>query len=494
MVYKVFIVEDEAAIRNRIKNWTFWNEGKFCLVGDAGDGEIALKRIQNNLPDILLTDIRMPFMDGLELARQIKLRYPQVHIVLLSGYNDFEYARQAIKIGVDEYVMKPITPDKLRQVLNEIAENLRIEQIKEVQDIQSQSVREGLQTNAEMWFAYALCHGQLDTDMAIKKAKEEYHLDLLAQYYCVIRLCGDVKEELLQATSTMRFRREDGTYCCILMEKSVRRIDEKLTALEEECHRQLVHLLVGSIQNKITGIARSYQEITSTENTHQIISGDLMQFDRECVTDFLQSGTVDQVEAFIAPFGANETFHSNLFRYFIMTSVMAEATSFIHQLEGQPKEVLSESFSLDAARLQQLDEWETLDFIRRILKKTVQYRDSANSRVSTVQKSLYYIGEHLSKCDLSLNEVAEYVGWSPNYFSSQFKKAVGVNFVKFVTEKRLEQAKQLLQTSNKPICEIAELVGFGTVPYFNTVFKRNLSITPNDYRLTQVHSADEIVK
>ncbi|MDD3336994.1 MAG: response regulator [Eubacteriales bacterium] len=116
-MYKVFLVDDEIAIREGIRNSVLWEEGDFSLVGEAPDGEIALPMLQDERPDILLTDIRMPFMDGMQLCKEVKRLMPWMKIIILSGYDDFNYARQAMSLGVQEYLLKPVTAKDLGEAL-----------------------------------------------------------------------------------------------------------------------------------------------------------------------------------------------------------------------------------------------------------------------------------------------------------------------------------------------------------------------------------------
>ena len=124
MLLKVFIVDDEIATREGIRSSFLWDDKNFTLVGEAPDGEIALPMIADEKPDVVITDIRMPFMDGLALSRAIRRSMPWIHIVILSGYSDFGYARQAISLGVEEYLLKPVTVDELRGVLERIRTKL----------------------------------------------------------------------------------------------------------------------------------------------------------------------------------------------------------------------------------------------------------------------------------------------------------------------------------------------------------------------------------
>ena len=125
---KVFLADDEIVIREGIRTSFPWSETEYQLVGEAPDGEIALSMIRDTKPDILITDIRMPFMDGLALCRVVRRQMPWIGIIILSGYDEFEYARQAIQLGVKEYMLKPITANELRQVLDRVNAQIKAEQ------------------------------------------------------------------------------------------------------------------------------------------------------------------------------------------------------------------------------------------------------------------------------------------------------------------------------------------------------------------------------
>lgn len=121
---KVFLVEDERVIREGFRDRIPWEQYGFRLVGEANDGEMALPLIRKLKPDVLITDIKMPFMDGLSLSEIVKEEFPKIKIIIISGYDDFEYARQAIKAGVDQYLLKPVTRMTLRNVLLELKEKI----------------------------------------------------------------------------------------------------------------------------------------------------------------------------------------------------------------------------------------------------------------------------------------------------------------------------------------------------------------------------------
>ena len=118
---KIFLVEDEVVIRNGIKHSIQWEREGYEFVGEASDGELAYPLILKEKPDILITDIKMPFMDGLELSEAVKKELPDIKILILSGYNDFDYAKKAIGIGVTDYILKPVSAEKLLEAIGNVA-------------------------------------------------------------------------------------------------------------------------------------------------------------------------------------------------------------------------------------------------------------------------------------------------------------------------------------------------------------------------------------
>ena len=137
---KVFLVEDEFVVREGIKRNIDWQSNGYEFCGEAGDGELAFPMIQKLQPDIVITDIRMPFMDGLELSRLIKKEFPWMEIIILTGFEEFEYAKEAISLGVAKYLLKPISGDELLKELEDIAE--KIEDKKKEREIREKYAQE----------------------------------------------------------------------------------------------------------------------------------------------------------------------------------------------------------------------------------------------------------------------------------------------------------------------------------------------------------------
>ena len=181
---KVFLVEDEVVMRNGIKNNIPWEQEGFEFVGEASDGELAYPLIKREKPDILITDIRMPFMDGLELSRLVKKELPQIKIIILSGYNEFDYAKTAISIGVTDYLLKPISSAKLLEAVKKVGDMIEKEQdnVRLMERYEKEMEENILQEKHKLWGA--LASNRLSTIELLEKG-QRLGMDFTASAYMV---------------------------------------------------------------------------------------------------------------------------------------------------------------------------------------------------------------------------------------------------------------------------------------------------------------------
>ncbi|HEX9921878.1 MAG TPA: response regulator, partial [Anaerolineae bacterium] len=185
MTYKVFLVEDEIVAREGIRENVDWPRIGFEFCGEASDGEMALPLLEKSRPDVLITDIKMPFMDGLQLCKIVRERMPWVKIIILSGHDEFQYAQEAVRLGVTEYLLKPVGVQDLHQVLGKVAAQLdhdREEQAT-LRQLKSQ-IEDDLALRQEK-FWLKLVMGGLASSEAIQ-ASQGLDLDLIASWYQVI--------------------------------------------------------------------------------------------------------------------------------------------------------------------------------------------------------------------------------------------------------------------------------------------------------------------
>ena len=191
---KIFLAEDEVIVRETIKRMIPWEELGFELVGEAADGEMALPLLIRQKPDLLITDIKMPFMDGLTLAKLAKKELPELKIVILSGYDDFNYAKQAISIGVEDYLLKPITKNALIERLSEIRSRYEHEKTQKEYYEKFQREMQAYEKNSSRDFFEALVCGSMDMMEVYKKA-EKLGLDIVAEAYNILIFTMNSEED-----------------------------------------------------------------------------------------------------------------------------------------------------------------------------------------------------------------------------------------------------------------------------------------------------------
>jgi two-component system, response regulator YesN len=186
-MYKVFLVEDEIVVREGIRDTVPWEKTEFVFCGEAPDGEMALPLIEETNPDILITDIKMPFMDGLELSRYLKKTKPHLKIIIISGYQDFSYAKEAIAIGIEEYLLKPINIKDLLETLRKVAKAIDLEKTQnESIDVTDRFRRE----NAELVREKVLNEILMDTIPTHLAASQlrSFGLDVYARQYGIMSI------------------------------------------------------------------------------------------------------------------------------------------------------------------------------------------------------------------------------------------------------------------------------------------------------------------
>ena len=175
--YKIMLVDDEEEVRTSIIRKIDWQDAGFEVIGDAENGKEALEKIEQNEPDVVLTDIRMPYMDGLEMAENIRQRYPSIKIVIFSGFDEFEYAKKAIKLNVIEYILKPVNVEELTAILKKIKKNLD-EEIEQKRDVSllRENYKRSLPILREQ-FLKDLVSRQMD-EMTVAERLEQYDIPL----------------------------------------------------------------------------------------------------------------------------------------------------------------------------------------------------------------------------------------------------------------------------------------------------------------------------
>lgn len=530
---KVFLVEDEVIIRSGVKKSINWEQEGYEFVGEASDGELAYPMILKEKPDILITDIRMPFMDGLELSRLVKKELPDIKILILSGYDEFEYAKKAIKIGVTEYLLKPISAAKLTEVLNAVADTIRQEnEEKNLLETYFAEMRENTERDKMKLFEKLLI-GDLSMGESLE-AGERFGMNLGASCYKIVlfKILANLEnhvyaEQMIDACSAVEeaasiiegvyvFQRGVEGWAFLLTAQDEKSMEESAKILYQNLKQAMKNYTqleyfggIGSTVPRIRSLKQSFREADRAfaarfvEEANQIISqkefensqmeeGLKMQGvvqigkSREMLQKFLSNGTREEVKAFSDAYISRieeENIRSTMVRQYVVIDVCIVILSFCERISSANRlQEEAEELQKMMQKIHSLSEIKK--YVVRLLNEAIELRDAESGRrysdlIAAAKKE---IENHYMTEEISLNTVAISVGMSPSYFSSIFSKEAGKTFVEYLTEVRIEKAKEFLMCSSMKTSEIGYEVGYKDPHYFSYIFKKVQGCSPKEYR------------
>ncbi len=522
-MYKVFIVEDEIVVREGLRNSIQSMSGPFVLAGEASDGEMALSIMKDVKPDILITDIKMPFVDGLTLSRIIKKILPWIKIIILSGHDEFHFAQEAISIGVDEYILKPVSAADMSATLNKLVETIEEENVRlsSIENLKLQA-----QSNSDLIREHWLCDlatGIVSTEDALEKGRD-MGIDLIAHGYliAIIKLSAPAEtySDLIAAKvkiSTLSDSQEEvicfsqsrDTIILLLKQIGSEPLEETAytfgQAIKYEVERStdcLAAIGIGSVVERITGLPRSYADaeqaikflvktgqklIIGTQDLHSFSEIDFLKLDGSPISEQLKyvkkSGIDGVISQYIEMIG-DTPFQATLIGYYLLCDLIVAISKIIEELGGDIQEVIP-SLSQKTQLSDIAGSKETFcDGVRQILDAFISFRESraAGKYYAMIQKAKQYINTHFADQDISLHSVASVVNVSPNHFSTIFSQETGETFIEYLTQVRISRSKDLLLTTNLRSADIAYEAGFGDPHYFSFIFKKTTGISPREFR------------
>ena len=534
---KVFLVEDEMVIRRGIKNSIDWEKEGYIFCGEASDGELAYPMIIKEKPDILITDIRMPFMDGLELCKLVKKELPNIKILILSGYDEFDYAKEAIRLGVTEYLLKPISSGKLLEALNGVSESIRRE--KEDKDLvrkYMEEMRENTEHEKQKFFEQMIA-GNLSMADALETGKK-YEMNLSAGMYNLLlfrftlgeenrksgELLGEAEYAIEKLTERLEyvfeFQRGVEGWAFLLMADNEEQMSERVKELSkdleeimknysiiayfggigqpvarlrelEESFREAERALAARFTMELNRII-SVEDIRMAQNVDTLDDIEITSFGeiektRTMLEKFLNNGAEDEIDEFVDVYInelPEENLKSVLMRQYIIMDAYIVMMSFCEKIEGIEGEMQAQSEELKNSMKTSQTLEEIKNYIRMLLKKIIGVRDTISGRrySDIIEIAKDQIRKTYMSDEISLNTIAAEVGMSPSYFSSIFSKVMGKTFVEYLTEIRMDRAKELLMCSSMKTSEIGYEVGYKDPHYFSYIFKKTQNCTPKEFR------------
>lgn len=527
MIYKVMLVDDEEEARSAIARKIDWDGIGFELVAEAENGEDALEKAEKYTPDVVMTDIHMPFMDGLELSKRLKTTAPGTRIVIFSGYDEFEYAKEAISLEVDEYILKPIDAEEVEKVFKRIKEHLdeefdkrhNIERLEKYYQESMPLLREQL--------LIGILEGRL-SQRRIERYRRDYQLSIDSAFYAVAVVEPDYSgedegnrlSENLLALSLKQLVDESlslpagyislnyfGRVVVIGFLKSTQEIHLFVTEMDKICRLSKKQLDVdtvagvGKVYGKLTDLSYSYLEAKDAtmykimlDNNQAIYIGDVEP--KSDSTYFMDEKYTANILREIK-IGTKESLSEAVDE--MVKRVKNSAITFT-QLQLFFTEVVVEIIRLARAYQIELDKLYDPDIYKEIknfnsledmgewLKEqclTVMdgiHRERVDSAKLLTEKTKDFLNKNYGDSTLSVDKVCNYLGVSATYFSSVFKKETGMSFVSYLTQLRLEEALNLLKTTEEKSYVIAQMVGYEEPNYFSYVFKKQYGVSPSKYR------------
>lgn len=538
---KVFLVEDEFVVREGIKNNIDWKSHGYDFCGEASDGELAFPMIQKLKPDIVITDIQMPFMDGLTLSKLIKKELPWIEIIILSGYEEFKYAKEGIKIGIAQYLLKPINGDDLIKEVDTLA--VKIEEKhkeREIKEKYMKEMEENFLKERKDLFQHLVAGTKSPVELF--EISEKLNMDLSAMWYNITLLkmqsmthahdeysnslieIEKQLEEIYSEKELLIFDRDLEGKALLFKADS----EEDIIRIQENYIVEMKKILenyegiryfggIGNPVNRLRELPVSFENashafahrylvkdslilnchdieksIYAEQENFDISSMNLKQIDRSKIREFLKFGDKEEVVYFVEEFfkdlGSN-AIKSIMFRQYIVMDAYFCVAEFVEGLSFQKNEI--ESPDANSGIMQGLEN--AIDYLIRIICKALELRENAasNRYGDIVDEVIHYIETNYADEELSLNVLASHVNFSPNHLSMIFSQQMGQTFTRYLTNYRMSKAKELLRCSSKRSSVISMEVGYKDPHYFSYLFKKTQGMTPTQYRGGKVSEGEE---
>ncbi len=537
---KVFLVEDEYAIREGIKKSVNWEANGYTLVGEAGDGEMAFPKIVKARPDILITDIRMPFMDGLELSRLVKKEIPNIKIVVLSGYDDFNYAKQAISIGVEEYILKPVSGENLLTELGKIADAINVERQDELAKDKYLRDMEEIRTLAKQKFIHDMIDGKLSMQESLEQGRE-LGIDITAAYYSIVlfqafpknkagvpaeeefdvaeysgvseEIYSRIRETVSKSPNVYLYEQVGDVLCFLEKSDSLNDMNQNtqkgIDIIKEIMSTKsdwIYFISIGKPVERIRDVNSSYRDASKRfaerymldesfifygengySNVLDIGGIDIKMVSQKTIFHFLRNGTLVEIDDLVSEYFSSlgeEAMESRLFCQYVLMEALISGMAFLDSMNVSREKAASILGELsDPVRfVDSVDK--AKDYITRILKVLIEYRNQVSDKKYTeiIDKAREFIKAQYKNDEMSLQTVASYVNVSSNHFSAIFRKETGETFIDYLTKVRMDNAKDLLTCTSMKTSEIGFEVGYKDPHYFSYIFKKTIGMSPKEYR------------
>lgn len=530
-MYKVILVDDEFLMRDSISRNTKWNECGFELCGTAENGKEAIELLEKELPDLILTDICMPVMDGLGLSAYVHENHPEMKVIIISGYDDFEYAKRALKYEVADYILKPITSFELAEELLKIRKKLDDSKEKR---IQVEKIQREYEKNIPMLrshFLERLLDGSYvknDVDAQL----EHFHVEITGNYQCAVMFdleddsqfrskypksndelvdfaIGNIAGEIVESESDVLFlQTSEEKTICIFMGNNADTLYQRVEEVAGKIIQAIYHfmkikvcVLIGDIVSGVGKWGESYAGIIRAGEGKFLLEEHEFVYGRdfapakdhghiqtagwtEKLVLMIKLNQLEELRAAIREmfleFRASECERKTILLHVqnLILTILINLEDNIDSAEVENKDV---EFVHRLSEMKHLSEVEEkfASFCKELSDAIAGQRESVNQKQAVL--ALDYIEKNYMNVNMSLNMVCAHLCMSTSYFSTIFKNATGETFIEALTRVRMEKAKKLLESTSMKSYEVALSVGYNDPHYFSSTFKKHMGMTPTEY-------------
>ncbi|PRX61092.1 two-component system response regulator YesN [Cohnella sp. SGD-V74] len=529
-MHKVIFADDEAVFRTYFKNVIDWRAHGFELIGEAKNGLEALELIERDTPDIAFIDINMPYMNGMDLAAKIKEKHPSVFVLLVTGHSEFEYARQALKIGVDDYILKPFDEEELIVALAKIKGEMEKHRIERDKTLKERQVWK------ESFLNLLISNEYADDNETIREQLEAFQMsgaDRVFQVASVemdnlheqwpdpgeIRLrkyiIANLLSDLIQiGGASHHFTGPENRVVSLLQysdEQAAERFAPdgyaRLCALISKHFGFRVTVGLGTAGQGIPSIRRSYKEsVIALRNKISMNRSDVLVY-RDMTSQAANIGfypsemnenllihlRLHEEEKIKEALGEIRQYIrdrqlSGEYIHMIMAGLVSLCLTYIYEIGKQVDDFLPPSFSpfeaiTNKSSLDEAFEW-IADLYLSVAGHSRNMKRSRSGNLLTSARE--YIDAHYMDSQLKVEDVAKHFYIQPRYLLKIFKEGLGMSVSDYLFETRMQKAKELLTSGrNLRLTNVAEMVGYGDPAHFSKSFKRHTGLSPSEYEATR---------
>jgi two-component system response regulator YesN len=533
-VLKVLITDDEQMICNLIANILDWEDMGFQIIGMANTGTDAFDIIQKEKPDVVISDIRMPGYDGIQLIQKTAEAGIQAVFVMISGYKQFEYAQNAMKYGVKYYLLKPISEEKLRETMMEIGRELDVKQQKIVEERHlRRKVQEARDKMKRRFLTTVLAANEkdnLESDISRNAVNAEYNTEFKDGEYRAVFVKVDIRGAVGKSAEYLQDKIEQ------YVEKFGKDFSESISTYthsgivvlfnyknedEEEIKRKIEELwtdLDDYVKNfegfsVVIGVSEATGQFKETRKCivesmdavkyriknpeSKILYYDEFDYQRRPVGTIItpvkrqnylakiESGSAEDAAACIDEAVRMIRYEITNYSPVMLYDTLIYYVDLLNKtLDKAQKEKMEEYFEQWNERIDnERTELKLTEATKAYVTKVIQYvqEEKKDKDIRPVREVKTYLEENYHQ-EISLNDLADIVSLNASYLSALFKKETGMTYTEYVMFCRLEKAKELLADTGKSIAEIADAVGYHDTRHFSKLFTRNIGLKPSEYR------------